>query len=404
VQRWRDVIGRFPRLESAHVGLGESLYKAGNEAESEAAFQAAQERFPNDISLPAAVANIASNALDWPKALRLWADVLERFPANSIAHIGLARTLRDSGNLDQSEARLEQAIKLFPGNFELEVQMALTLSFKRQWPKALALWKSLRERWPAHAAVRQGISLVLPQAERDQRQSRPEPFEIPKLLLTTEDTASEHIQKMASIFKGFESLGSDCEFGMVQRIFNVDQPSLLRWAATLPEMLVQALDDQLEGVGDPEHTVVIDHCNEYFTQDRRYRMTTHTFTPPASVPIEEFTLEHLERMQWLRRKFLSDLTAAKRTFVYKNNDGITDEQMFALYASLQRYNADIRLLCVRLQEQDRVSGTLHQLKTGLYVGYIDRFSTVDISVAEWTTVCQQLATRLATNHDTLAHA
>jgi hypothetical protein len=211
---------------------------------------------------------------------------------------------------------------------------------------------------------------------------------------------------MASLFKRFESLGADCEFGMVQGIFQVDLPSLLRWATTSPDDLVKALDARFEGVGDPEHTIIAVGRDEYTSEDRRYFMHSHTFTPPSTQAMEEFAIEHCERMQWLRRKLLEDLEAAKRIFVYKCNDGVTNEQMMALYSSMQQYNPAIILLCVRLETPHHPCGTLQQIRAGLFAGYIDRFSTVDISVSIWTSLCQQMTAHLAaaTDHETLAPA
>jgi tetratricopeptide (TPR) repeat protein len=393
-RRWRDVVSRFPSLAGAYIGLGNSLHREGVVSEAEKVYREGLDRFPDNADMAAAEARLASRSSDWPKALDLWTTIQNRFPDNPAGPVGLGQALRDCGQLERSAEALSEAHQRFPANVEVEVQLALTLSAMREWPKALETWDSLKRRFPGNSDVRWGIAQILDKALSDQAAVTGAPFEIPASILAANTDDGEYVKTLAALFKRFESIGDTCEFGMVQRIFQADQVSLLRWAATSPGSLVTALNNRLEGVGDPEHTIIAINGDEYTTEDRRYLMHSHTFTSPSAEPYELFAPEQCRRLQWLREKFIGNLTAAAKIFVYKYEDGLTEADAEALHAALCNYCPDIAVLCVKLEEPGHPSGTVQQLRSGLFVGYIDKFSTVDISVSAWIAVCQSVVARL----------
>jgi tetratricopeptide (TPR) repeat protein len=393
-ERWRDVRSRFPDFGIAHIRLGDVLLRDGKVPEAAAVYAEGLRRFPDDIDMGAAEARLASAVNDWPKALELWTSLQRRFPESPMAPLGLGQALRDSGLLQRSVEVLSEALQRFAENPEIEVQLALTLSAQRQWPRALLHWESLKKRFPNNSDVRWGITQVLDKALSDQASGYGVPFEIPPILLAADGDAGEYIKTLSTLFKRFESLGDTCEFGMVQRMFQADQVSLLRWAATSPENLVLALNERLEGVGDPEHTIVAVNGDEYTTEDRRYSMHSHTFTSPTLEPYELFAPEQCRRLQWLKRRLIENLMAGAKIFVYKHEHGLSDANVTALYEALCRYCPQIVLLCVKLQEPGHPSGTVDSIHGGLFVGYLDKFSTVDISVTAWISICQSVAQRL----------
>jgi tetratricopeptide (TPR) repeat protein len=403
ISHWEDALRRFPESSRAYYGLGETLIGSGDGERASAILAAGIERFPHDFHLLAAHANAAAALRDWPEALARGQRLIDRFPGNPGSHLVLGRLLRESAQFDRAVEHLHAALNQFPDNLELEIELALTFSAKRNWQKALPLWESLKRRHPGNGAIRGGISDILWQALQDQGAAQAEgdpdvvPFEIPKIVL--ENYADEPADRvaLAELLLRFESLGDTCEFGMVQKRFGAEPLSLLRWTMTTPDNLVAALNNNLDGVGDPEHTIVEITRGEYTTEDRRYQMYAHTFTMATTEPIEEFTVQQLRRIRYLRRKLIQDLRAAKKIFVYKSEEGITDRQVTALYEALRRYAANIILLCVKLEEPGHPSDTLERIDEGLFVGYIDKFSVVDVSVDIWVSLCQRTAAQLSTN-------
>ena len=235
---------------------------------------------------------------------------------------------------------------------------------------------------------------VLGLALADQALAGSEAFTIPPALLEASNVIEVPTTDQAAILKRFESLGDSCEFAMVQRLYDVEHLSLLRWARTSPEDLVRALDARFDGVGDPEHTVITQIKGEYITEDRRYVMRAHTFTSPTAEPLEEFAPEQCRRIQWLKGRLLTQLTAAGKIFVYTAEDRVTPAQAVALFEALQRYSERNTLLCVRAALPDHQPGSLEELRPGLWMGYLDKLSTVDISVDLWLTLCRAVVERV----------
>jgi tetratricopeptide (TPR) repeat protein len=251
IQRWRDVVKQFPDTDRSHVGLANCLEASGQPEEAESVIQSALDRLPDHPNLLAAQARLATSSRNWGRALQIWSSLQDRFPNEPLAQLGKGQTLYESGDYELSAKTAQDALLRFPNNMQLEIHLALSLSRQRDWQKALTLWESLKRRHPGNGEVRQGIAQVLPQAQRDQCATEPFAFEIPPIVLANDADGSEYIKALCTLFKRFESLGSDCEFGIVQRLFQADPVGLLRWTTTEPEALVRALDTRFDGVGNP---------------------------------------------------------------------------------------------------------------------------------------------------------
>jgi hypothetical protein len=59
------------------------------------------------------------------------------------------------------------------------------------------------------------------------------------------------------------------------------------------------------------------------------------------------------------------------------------------------YSANAKLLCMRVKDERHPPGTVERVRAGLWIGYLGKFSTVDIPVANWLTVCKAVAEQVA---------
>ncbi len=399
--RWAIVRDLHPDRVAAYTGSASALSRAGRAEECESVLKSALDRLGPSPELAQALAEEATRRRDWPEAERRWRHFVERFPRAS-AYVGLATALRDAGKLAEAEHLLREALPQFPGHIELGIQYALVFSRMRDWPRALELWSKLKSQFPRHPGIQSRIDQELIHARQDlgaqssgSDDGPATAFQIPSIL---EDQAGSDLATdgLKQLFMRFESIGDTCEFGIVQRRFGAEPISLLRWASTAPDMLVTALDNRFEGVGDAEYTIVAVSHGEYTTRDRRYHMFSHTFTPESAAPQDEFFAQQCRRMQFLRRKLLDDLTQGEKIFVYKSNRGITDKQIFSMYASIKNYGGSAKLMVVRIRDDDHEVGRLDRWDDGLFIGYTDRFSTININIDNWVTLCQKVQTMLDT--------
>jgi hypothetical protein len=172
----------------------------------------------------------------------------------------------------------------------------------------------------------------------------------------------------------FESLGFNCEFGFVQRHFQHEPTSLLRWAASPPEQLIEALRNDFAGVGEPEFTKFAPywHDGEYATSDTRYDLTAHTTM--RSIAPEAYEREfrkHCQRLSWLTRALLESFRDAAPIWVRVDYAPLSMPTIERLFSELRRYGPN-RLLIVRADPA--AEGVVERLGDGLAIGYVRTFS------------------------------
>lgn len=191
----------------------------------------------------------------------------------------------------------------------------------------------------------------------------------------------------------FESLGENCEFGLWQRRCDVEPLGLLRFSSTFMRNLIRGIDTGFDGLGEIED---IDPRleggarKEYMIHEKRYELVYHTFVYEGQRSIWLMREQEAARLKFLRRKFMEELAATDKIFVYKLGAGVSEEEILPLHMALNRH-ADATLLWVAPAAPHRPAGTVEVLMPGLLKGYIDRFApdanAHDLSFDGWLRVC-----------------
>jgi hypothetical protein len=113
-----------------------------------------------------------------------------------------------------------------------------------------------------------------------------------------------------------ESLGRNCEFGIVQRNLGLEPISLLRWGgADSDQALIDGLRNEFAGLGDEMTGAEVGH--HWWLRCRRYQIEFHTDEPTA-VPIEKAAERVRKRLRWLAAKLIDDVRSGERIFVYSS--------------------------------------------------------------------------------------
>jgi len=393
--RWCRVAQDFPHMPEPYEGLIKTLVAVGKMEEARAVFLAGEKLIAKTLHADIVSLSLAGSLFDADMVNSRAAALVERYPDKPEGYVVAGELLRKQGQLEEAENFIRAALDKFPDHLELDVEFAQTISAQRDWARALPLWTKLGDRNPGNGSIRTAIADCLWKARQDQAalfvegQSQAAGFEIPASLLKM--VGNDHQEELRDLLMQFECIGTTCEFGLVQRRFGAEPISLLRWSSTTPEDLATALDHDLDGVGDVDHTIIEVANGEYLTRDKRYYMLSHTFTLAASEALESFTAAQCGRLQYLRRKFLSDLKATRKIYVYvaDSKDTVTDEEAILLHQALRRHAQEARLLCVRLEEPDAAAGECREIRPGLFIGFLDRLSTIDISFDRWISLCRQ---------------
>lgn len=191
----------------------------------------------------------------------------------------------------------------------------------------------------------------------------------------------------------FESIGENCEFGLVQRRCDAEPLGLLRFSSTFLRPLIKGLDDDFENLGKPDDIDPRLEGNaprEYMIHETQYGLVYHSFVYEGQHDIGDMRVREARRLTFLRRKFIEELEAAEKIFVYKRNAPVSDEEVLALFLALRRRGANT-LLWVVPAERNRPAGTVEVMMPGLLKGYIDRFAPEDnahdFSFGGWIKLC-----------------
>nr|WP_294507017.1 hypothetical protein [uncultured Rhodopila sp.] len=191
----------------------------------------------------------------------------------------------------------------------------------------------------------------------------------------------------------FESLGENCEFGLFQRRCDAEPLGLLRFSSTFMRNLIRGIDNGFEGLGtidDIDPRLEGGPRKEYMIHEKKYTLVYHTFVYEGQRSIWLMREQESARLTFLRRKFMEELEATDKIFVYKFGATVSEEEILPLHMALNRYG-DATLLWVVLAERDRPAGTVEVVMPGLLKGYIDRFAPADnahdLSFDGWLRVC-----------------
>ncbi len=196
------------------------------------------------------------------------------------------------------------------------------------------------------------------------------------------------------LLKRFESLGENCEFGLVQRRCGVEPLGLLRFASAPYPKLRAALRSDFEGLGRPENIDVQMSSNgqEYMVHDRAFGLNYHAWVKVEEQTAEEIHVRETRRLPFLVRKLIEDLGTGEKIFVFHGMDPLTLQHASTLKDDLGRYGPGV-LLWVELADEKHPPGSAEWVGPGLLKGYMDRFApgedAHDISLGCWVDLCQR---------------
>jgi len=192
----------------------------------------------------------------------------------------------------------------------------------------------------------------------------------------------------------FESLGENCELGLLQRHFGAEPLGLLRFSALDISDLIAAVREDFDDVGEPTQTrlCVSPHNGEYYSIDERYKINSHGLIFSSDVVPEAAHATICRRATFLRSKLLRDLADGSKIFVLKTDGDTPPSRIADLFEALRRHGP-VTLLCVRPSADATMQGRVSWLAEGLMVGYLDRVCSIDgdwnISHAMWIKLLRQ---------------
>ncbi len=224
---------------------------------------------------------------------------------------------------------------------------------------------------------------------------------LPPLPLLPEDLgprSTELVQRLTGLAipdlaLRFESLGHNCEFGVVQRKLGVEPMGLLRFAGIAPHNLLRGLDFGFPQADDPDMLRVFidsEERREYMIRNLAWGFQSHTDRYVGNTTADEVKQEQVRKHQLYLRKFLETLESGEKIFVFQHPDRLSEALVLPLLATLRSYGPNA-LLFVR-RDSTRPPGTVEKLRPDLYMGSIDKLAPAwDVGNAKFTAWISLLA-------------
>jgi hypothetical protein len=117
----------------------------------------------------------------------------------------------------------------------------------------------------------------------------------------------------AALLSAFESLGEDCEFGLLQRRYLVEPPlSLFRWGGAPVARLIEGRDNNFAGLAESDSTDLVWDGAEYFLRTPFVTLHTQCLVEQDEAGQVEILRCGRATLRILRRKLLKDIADGKR--------------------------------------------------------------------------------------------
>jgi hypothetical protein len=214
-------------------------------------------------------------------------------------------------------------------------------------------------------------------------------------------TARETCYDVPRLLQMFESLGENCDLGVVQRAVGLEPFGLFRFSACSAAAVTELLRCRFEHLFEPDDLWldIVGEEREYWVKSRNTPFEAHTNR--FADQHQEGTVRHgeLDRMRYLKAHLLQDLTRGRKLFVYKGQSDLAT--MRALADALQPYARNC-LLWIDVAQPDHAPAPVRRDSEHLLTASISRFGAYDeapsLPIDEWVQVCGQ-AYRLWRNEE-----
>ena len=202
---------------------------------------------------------------------------------------------------------------------------------------------------------------------------------------------------LSAIAASMESLGRNCEFGLVQRRAGIEPLGLLRFATSPMSVLLDGLECRFDGFGTPEHTEIVevpladsDAC-EWMVRDHRFGFVFHTFTRTSEMTRESAMSRELRRLPFLARKLVEDLENAEKLFVFQAAELAGPGTAEPLLQALRRYGDNTLLL---VMADPARAGEVELAAPGLMLGCVRELTQLAaanrLNWFDWSRILRQV--------------
>ena len=391
-QAWSEHRTRYGE-EEAFIGEARALAESGRWDAAAAVLHEAQAAFPASRAPAIDLARLASRRADWPEAVRQW------------------ETLRHEASVaDEAASRIRDATRfLQPGDVArgrasapagAVMGQTLDVLMSRRWTMRFnsgqllgdgirfgengellnyyseARWWGVRENCICLFEDAGHIMTKLTSVQLgDDGRLRMSGRDWIHLGDDSSYVLEEQRPTIKAVFDAFESIGDNCEFGLVQRFYRSEPIGLLRFNYNSAAKLIDGLATRFAALDDPDcATVERMDDGELVGTVAAYGYRYHTHRWDADIDIPAFQRGEATRLRYLADLLLENIEDANKVFVRKGERDDDLAVVLQLHASLRRIGPDATLFWVTEADEAHRSGTVEMIAPGLVKGWVERLA------------------------------
>lgn len=190
----------------------------------------------------------------------------------------------------------------------------------------------------------------------------------------------------------FESLGDNCELGLVQRRVGAEPLGLLRFSGTPLRNLLRAMTARFAQIGDQAYVRLNPEHGEYMVKLTKYDFTYHADAKVGEVDPDRLLKQQTRVVSFLARKLIEDLEESSKIFVFRQNEPLSAIDLIDLRLAIAAYGTG-RLLWVQPACPGHPPGSVTLVDERLMIGHVrrlaERETVPDLDLESWMTVLRR---------------
>jgi hypothetical protein len=190
----------------------------------------------------------------------------------------------------------------------------------------------------------------------------------------------------------FESLGDNCELGLVQRAVGAEPLGLLRFAGVPLKHLLRAMNARFEGLAEPGHIRIQPENGEYMVKLTKYDFIYHAHAKVGEIDPELLHRQQIRTVGFLLGKLVNDLENPEKILVFRQNEPLLAADLVDLRTALAQFGRP-KLLWVQAARPGHPPGTVDVIDETLMTGYVKRLAlrenAPDFDLPSWLTVLRR---------------
>jgi hypothetical protein len=190
----------------------------------------------------------------------------------------------------------------------------------------------------------------------------------------------------------FESLGDNCELGLVQRRVGAEPLGLLRFSGTPLRHLLRAMEARFQGLADADSIRIQPENGEYMVKLAKYEFVYHAEMKVGAIDPEQLHNQQVRTIGFLVRKLLEDLERPTKIMVFRQNEPLSADDLTDLRLALAAFGP-ATLLWVQEARPGHPPNTVVKVDDRLMVGFVrrlaGRLTVPDLDLESWLTVLRK---------------